>query len=443
MEPITSALAWAATSAIFSAVGLRHGARRWLGVKSLLSPQINETPATGRTASEFNVPADIQRRFRSIMFRRTMRRDPFLDEAAAQRVHEDMLSHIRRSGWQPAAPRVPDSLDWEDILRDPDGFYRGYVRAQRPVILKNVPYDRERLTTEYIRSAWGDHPMVIHDVANDGKSHGMTLNQMIEFNKAGRGCGYLSFNRTFMDANGGLLRESMCAEQIHDLLRKRRKLNGDLRVDAQLFISTESTHPKVRLARTYMHCANNLNMFFNIEGRKRWVLVDPEYSVCVYPCTFVRGTAAFLSLIKSATEAAEEAERFPLYEYCPKYQVDLEPGDVLFNPCWWWHSVETLTPASLSIAVRFGPTVFGSLFPGDMTDPNTLFTSMQVLHPDLKREVYEFVRAGIRERRERYTGRTLRQVDVRQEIEKDYSVELVLASAKTVRMWRALPAVPS
>jgi hypothetical protein len=40
---ITSALAWAATSAIFSVVGLKQGARRWLGAKTLLYPQINET----------------------------------------------------------------------------------------------------------------------------------------------------------------------------------------------------------------------------------------------------------------------------------------------------------------------------------------------------------------------------------------------------------------
>ena len=129
-------------------------------------------------------------------------------------------------------------------------------------------------------------------------------------------------------------------------------MNGDMHIDAQLFISTESAHPTQKLAHTYMHCANNVNMFFNIEGRKKWILVDPEFSLCVYPSTFFRNTAAFLSLIKAPSKAATEIPRFPLYAYCPKYEVDLEEGDVLFIPCWWWHSVDTLTPATLSIAQR-------------------------------------------------------------------------------------------
>src|SRR6185295_16290464 len=118
-----------------------------------------------------------------------------------------------------------------------------------------------------------------------GKSLTMTLNEMVDFNKKGLGCAYMSFNRSFFDVNKKLLEGTMCAVEFQKLLKKSttREISGDLRVEAQLFVSTESTHPTMKYAHTYMHCANNINMFFNVEGRKRWVLVDPEFTLCVYP----------------------------------------------------------------------------------------------------------------------------------------------------------------
>jgi hypothetical protein len=366
-----------------------------------------------------------------------MLKNPYLWQDDAQKIHADMVAYIQKMGWKPPAPNKPDAISWSSITSDKESFYRQYIKTQRPCVIKNVPYDKKLWTIDYIRSIWGDHPMVVHDVAQLGKSHEMTLNQMMEFNKKGLGCAYMSFNRTFFDTNKHMLKDTMCAEEIHEILKKRRKVNGDLNIEAQLFISTESTHPTQTLARTFMHCANNINMFFNIQGKKRWVLVDPEFSLCVYPSTFFRNTGAFFSLIKSASVAEKELPRFPLYEYCPKYEIDLEEGDVLFVPCWWWHSVETLTAATLSIAVRFGLVAFGSLFPGDMADPNTLFTTLQVVYPGMKKEMFDILRTRIRSRLSKYDGTTLRPLDMRQETEKDYDIKYTIESEKTVRMWRS------
>ena len=400
-------------------------------MKSLFSPHLNDI----QYDNKFHIPADIQRRFKRIMFWRTMLKNPFLWEQSAQKAHEDMMAYIERNGWTPSDADKPDALNWDDINANKEFFYQEYIRKQKPCVIKNAPYDKNVWTTEHIRSLWGDNPMVVHDLANNIQTNEMTLNEMIEFNKSGAGCAYMSFNRTFFDTNKNLL-ETMCAEPLHGMLKKRRKLNGELRIDAQLFISTESTHPTRSMAYSFLHCANNINMFFNAEGRKRWVLINPEFSLCAYPSTNFRGTGAFFSLIKAPKEAEQEKSRFPLYDYCPKYQVDLEEGDILFVPCWWWHSVETLTPATLSVAVRFGPTVFGSLFPGDMKDPNTLFTTLQVLYPGLKKEIFDTLRTRIRSKQEQYDGTTLRQLDLRQEVEKDYDIKLTLESDRTVRMWR-------
>jgi hypothetical protein len=50
----------------------------------------------------------------------------------------------------------------------------------------------------------------------------------------------------------------------------------------------------------------------------------------------------------------EDAERCPLFRFCPRYFVDLVPGDVLFNPWYWPHAVVNLTPRSIGVAARWG-----------------------------------------------------------------------------------------
>jgi hypothetical protein len=46
-------------------------------------------------------------------------------------------------------------------------------------------------------------------------------------------------------------------------------------------------------------------------------------------------------------------ERCPLFRYCPRYEVTLKPGDVLWNPYYWFHSVKNMTKQSVAVAVRW------------------------------------------------------------------------------------------
>jgi len=58
---------------------------------------------------------------------------------------------------------------------------------------------------------------------------------------------------------------------------------------------------------------------------------------------------------------AEEQDQagFPLYNVIPKYEVVLEPGDVLYSPQWWWHTVDNLGE-SIGVAMRFRTGMFAS-----------------------------------------------------------------------------------
>ena len=64
---------------------------------------------------------------------------------------------------------------------------------------------------------------------------------------------------------------------------------------------------------------------------------------------------------------------FPLYQYCPKYEFILEPGDILFNPTWFWHEVDNLKNETIAVAIRW--ISFG------VKRTNTFFDLFQLLSP--------------------------------------------------------------
>jgi hypothetical protein len=124
----------------------------------------------------------------------------------------------------------------------------------------------------------------------------------------------------------------------HDALR----VYTDSRyVSAQLFASNN-------FMGSVAHFGLVDNCFFQIEGTKHWFIVDPAFAYLSYPVlTPVDGNSA-LSWMGDA-----DAERCPLFRYCPRYEVTLEPGEVLYNPMYWTHAVRNLSTRSVGVATRW------------------------------------------------------------------------------------------
>ena len=133
---------------------------------------------------------------------------------------------------------------------------------------------------------------------------------------------------------------------------------------AQLFMGLH------RGSGTPFHCANNYNVFLQLEGRKRWTFVDPNYTLFLYP--YVSENNAYQGSAVGWPSDEERLEQVPLYGYCPRYVVELEPGDLLLNPPWWYHAVENLTETSVAVSTRW----LGPYFP-PIKNTNRLFTFLQ------------------------------------------------------------------
>ena len=93
-----------------------------------------------------------------------------------------------------------------------------------------------------------------------------------------------------------------------------------------------------------------------VQGQKRWTFASADYTWLLYP--LVNQTCQTLIsplclLMGRRYDIDYIRKHFPLFEFCPRQEVTLEPGDVLFNPAWSWHNVENLTRESIAVSSRW------------------------------------------------------------------------------------------
>lgn len=104
-----------------------------------------------------------------------------------------------------------------------------------------------------------------------------------------------------------------------------------------------------------LHNASADNMFLNIKGLKEWYFIHPSYTPLMQSSMSKHG----LYCVSETDETFEEdyyqfmVKKYPYFKHIPVYRVVLEEGDLLFNPPWWWHRVQNLTPFTVGCATRY------------------------------------------------------------------------------------------
>ncbi len=85
---------------------------------------------------------------------------------------------------------------------------------------------------------------------------------------------------------------------------------------------------------TPIHTALSNTVFIQIYGKKKWTFWEPSERFFLN----VRAERRAYFFSKMTLESPDPAD-FPLAKYCTKFEVTLEPGDVLWFPGFYWHHV--------------------------------------------------------------------------------------------------------
>jgi cupin-like protein len=135
-----------------------------------------------------------------------------------------------------------------------------------------------------------------------------------------------------------------------DLLKRFPQLRADLR-SQELFpprtIKSNSVWIGPAHARTGLHCDLLDNLAVQITGQKRFYLAHPAAVKRAGMESRKYDAWARLSLTGAEKLAAGQEDG-------DFFVADLEPGDVLYVPAYWWHEVVNLTPGIL-LSGFFGP----------------------------------------------------------------------------------------
>ena len=130
------------------------------------------------------------------------------------------------------------------------------------------------------------------------------------------------------------------------LLKFRHRWNWN--ENFQVFIGGEGSE-------TQLHNASSCNLFTQVYGEKKWVLYPPYYTMVLDPDpshNVYRVTSARQGTLFKPFEP--KYDEHPLFRYIDGVKVHLKPGDVLYNPPFWWHAVQNVTD-SIGVGYRWLP----------------------------------------------------------------------------------------
>jgi hypothetical protein len=225
-----------------------------------------------------------------------------------------------------------------------DSLKKMFLEDIRPIVIKGYAKQHACVrdwTPEYFKSKYGDFKVFYTSTDKLVNDDGKTLSAFIDGVLAG------DKSRAYIENLSDIFNTF---PELHDQigLEKIKHYLGDFasyhRI-AQLFIGGPGTG-------AVYHCANELNCFLNVYGKKQWYFVHPKYAAAMYSTIFNKGFFVGSFVKHNAPRSFAEAQ-FPLYNRIPKLRITLEPGDMLINPPWWWHAINNVTPSTIAVATRW------------------------------------------------------------------------------------------
>jgi hypothetical protein len=266
--------------------------------------------------------------------------------------------HLRDEAlaWCRAHPPTPQQVHREIPRVDasqitPQEFYNRYIRNPHPVILSGLNANSHAVrhwNPEYFRKYEDERAPLFTGDAEDAYQKtrfGDFLDYIrdnIDVPVDQRPPKYVA-NFANLCNNHPELIDELNVRQMSSWLpgARQSKLAG-----VHIFIGLEGTS-------TVFHCANTPNWFFQVQGQKRWTFVHPEHLMMMYPVVTSDVFYGGSMLPYPEPDPSIMEQDFPLWAYCPRYETVLEPGDVLFNPSWWWHRIMNESSPTIGCATRW------------------------------------------------------------------------------------------
>jgi ribosomal protein L16 Arg81 hydroxylase len=212
---------------------------------------------------------------------------------------------------------------------DPRTFRRDYLEPQKPVVIKGLAATQPagtKWTVDYIRKICEDVEVEVYDNNKNNAASAYTKGDM---------------KMRFGDFLDVMLKEEPTSLRmfLFNMFKQKPELRKDFKCPDLIkgvmgrigFMFFGAKDIKVRIHQD-MDMSNV--MLTQFHGRKRVVLVSPEYSRLLYKLPF--NTHSLVDLDQP------DFEKYPGLRHIKIYECVLQPGDSLFMPSGYWHYITYL-----------------------------------------------------------------------------------------------------
>lgn len=216
-------------------------------------------------------------------------------------------------------------------------FHRTYDIPQKPVVITGAMRNWSAIAEwsfEWFRQRHGDTPVSLSlEPTHTTRAKECTLAEYVDAILAGKDEG-LYLDQCSFDRLPGL--ESCVERRYANPARKHVELN--------LWLGPAGTI--ISLHKDNHHDLDHINnVFAQVVGRKRVVLAAPDQD----PCLYQRVGHPTASHHSAVDWEAPDFLRFPRFREATLQQAVLAPGEMLFIPGNYWHSLRSLDP-SISVS---------------------------------------------------------------------------------------------
>jgi len=218
-----------------------------------------------------------------------------------------------------------------------ESFFNDYWLKNKPVIITDFLDhcdDYEVLCMQYLLDNYGDEVVEIQEAREkdpefeiNSISHKSTMS-MSGFIKRIMAAG--ETNDFYMTANNMGVKKTRLSELLKFLMGVPRycvapTVEGH---NGMLWVGPKGT-------KTPLHHDECGILHPHLHGSKRWIMISPNYSSCLYNHEHVFSEVDIFDI---------DYAKFPKMEKVKMYDVTLKQGETLFIPVNWWHAVQSLSP---------------------------------------------------------------------------------------------------
>jgi len=304
-----------------------------------------------------------------------------------------------------------DALDYNDSMIELPKFdaadmtrerFQGMLNSAHslPIVIKGLVSDTRAVATwnhEYLANAFGGVKINSVEFRGDGSyqarsndaANNLTLSEIVRGQLEGNAKDSYYINNSAQVFNEfPEVVDEVGGDRVLDLFQ-----GHSVNTFSQLFVGNTRTWG------TNWHQGNDLSCAVMINGRKRWFFIDPRLVYLLRP--YLNGPNGMMTKGEVRYSLDFQRVQNPLYAFCPKFYVDLEPGDALAFTKYWPHAVINLSSFQIMATLRLTEADLDSLSKGrSAANLLPVFDNVLDSDPDFIKFKYEiFQGLGRKEKR--------------------------------------------